>query len=187
MRGDTFTLSYGGMSSFFGGLDSLVGQPASSLDDAVLAEHTRAQDSHAEFSTSNYSTVSTSEVEYWFVNDPSRQRLVILGLTEWPSNSTREPLPLEHFEPELRKINLKLSAIDESAILVIELMGGRLYTGPMVCSPALSVPAQPSLTTSPPPPTLTSSSSTMACCAASATACRRSRGRWCASAPTTGT
>ena len=127
-----FTLSYGGLDTFFGGLDSLIGQPSASMDEAILAEHTRASDSRVEFTAANYPTTTTSEVEYWFVNDPTAARLKAVGWAAWPSEATRSPLPLSRFERERRKVNARLSASREPPVLMIELMSGRLYTGPMV-------------------------------------------------------
>lgn len=125
---DAFTLSYSGLSTFFGGLDGLIGPPSAAMGEALLVEHTRSADSHTAFTATNYQTVTTSEVEYWFVCDPSPQRLRDTGRAAWPGEGTRASLPLARFEAPRRAVNARLSASKEPPVLVVELTAGRLCT-----------------------------------------------------------
>ena len=67
---DVFTLSYGGLDTFFGGLEGLLGPPSPQLTTAMLREHCHSEDSAVEFTTSNYGITTTSQIEYHFVFDP---------------------------------------------------------------------------------------------------------------------
>ena len=82
-EGDTFRLAYGGIDTFFNGLEGLIGPPSPQLSEAMAREHCASVDSVAQFTTGNYGVTTTSEREYWFVVDPEGG-LARLGLTSWP-------------------------------------------------------------------------------------------------------
>ena len=60
-------MSYGGLNTFFGGLESLIGAPNPSITEAMRREHCEAPDSRLIFTTGNYKLSTTSEVEWLFV------------------------------------------------------------------------------------------------------------------------
>ena len=63
-------LSYAGLETFFGGLEGQVGAPSPKVREAMAAEHSERPDSLVDFTTSNYSVTTTSEVEWRFVAEP---------------------------------------------------------------------------------------------------------------------
>ena len=80
-----FTLAYGGLDTFFGGLERLLGPPSAQLKEAMRREHCLSADSHSHFYSPNYGVNTTSEIEWHFVDDPDApQILTKLGLTAWP-------------------------------------------------------------------------------------------------------
>ena len=74
---------FGGLGTFFQGLDGLIGPPSPSFFEAMHREHCLATDSNTPFTTSNYSITTTSAVEYSFVADPEGG-LQKLDLLQWP-------------------------------------------------------------------------------------------------------
>ena len=77
----TFTLAYTGRSTFFGGLEALIGTPSPNLRVAMEAEHCASPDSQDEFTTANYGIHTRSDIEWYFVVDPDAG-LEALGLTD---------------------------------------------------------------------------------------------------------
>ena len=61
-------LAYGQLSSFFDGLEGIVGPPSVSLHEAIEREHCSSADSHDEFTATNYGTKTSSCIEYHFVH-----------------------------------------------------------------------------------------------------------------------
>ena len=57
-----FTMSFSGLSTFFGGLEGLLGPPNPRLMAAMAREHLEAPDSRSEYTTSNYGVTTTSEI-----------------------------------------------------------------------------------------------------------------------------
>eukprot|EP00446_Apocalathium_sp_SHHI-4_P080471 CAMPEP_0177501068 /NCGR_PEP_ID=MMETSP0369-20130122/37012_1 /TAXON_ID=447022 ORGANISM="Scrippsiella hangoei-like, Strain SHHI-4" /NCGR_SAMPLE_ID=MMETSP0369 /ASSEMBLY_ACC=CAM_ASM_000364 /LENGTH=401 /DNA_ID=CAMNT_0018978519 /DNA_START=30 /DNA_END=1232 /DNA_ORIENTATION=- len=62
-----FTLSYGGLDNFYGGLESQVGSPSPNFIAAMHQEHCEATDSDKDFTTGNYGVTTTSRTEFAFV------------------------------------------------------------------------------------------------------------------------
>ena len=60
-------LQYGGLSTFFGGLEGLIGAPSSNLMATLEAEHCGSKDSSIIFITANYRVRTTSKMEWHFV------------------------------------------------------------------------------------------------------------------------
>ena len=134
----TFTLAYTGRSTFFGGLESLIGLPTPNLRMAMEAEHCASADSQDEFTTSNYGITTTPEVEWHAVVDP-HAGLAALKRKEYPSETygatgehMRKLKPLDKFLPALERTNASLRKLGEPTVCEEELLSGRLYTGPMV-------------------------------------------------------
>eukprot|EP00445_Apocalathium_hangoei_P041850 CAMPEP_0203973722 /NCGR_PEP_ID=MMETSP0359-20131031/99736_1 /ASSEMBLY_ACC=CAM_ASM_000338 /TAXON_ID=268821 /ORGANISM="Scrippsiella Hangoei, Strain SHTV-5" /LENGTH=963 /DNA_ID=CAMNT_0050911887 /DNA_START=80 /DNA_END=2970 /DNA_ORIENTATION=- len=184
-----FTLSYGGLDNFYGGLESQVGSPSPNFIAAMHQEHCEATDSDKDFTTGNYGVTTTSRTEFAFVFgldggataakstlfeefqrmvhefsetvkveaqdegiasqkdfvDLCEQQLKKLQQAQrddvsWPCESTsmlkdrtkcRCTRNLLSFVEEFKAINRLLTNIKEPALLVAELLGARLYTGPM--------------------------------------------------------
>ena len=50
-----------------------------------MDEHTKDKDRDVEFVVPNYRTATTSQTEYWFVADPSDEKLRECGMEAWPT------------------------------------------------------------------------------------------------------
>jgi hypothetical protein len=110
-------------------------------------EHTNANDSRVEFTTTNYSVTTTPETEWWFVAEPHMK-------IEWPvekmlsdsadrSGHMRKPLPIAKLDESIIVINFRLEKVGEKAMfLLVEGFGARLYTGPMCASSPAHGPPQ---------------------------------------------
>ena len=77
-------MTFGERDSFDGGLDGFLGPPNPNLGATVEWEHCMEEDSLKEFVVPNYLTETTSQVEYWFVADPSDAKLAELQIHAWP-------------------------------------------------------------------------------------------------------
>lgn len=139
---------FGNLNVFFGGLESLIGPPEAKALQAMEREHTAAADSRDVFTTPDYGVSTTPQVEWWFVAEPERE-------LEWPvetrsldestpsSSKRRKPLPLVDIDALLSKKNVELAKLGcQELLLWEEVIGARLYTGPMCeCPPRLFAPA----------------------------------------------
>ena len=137
-EGGSFTMSFSGLSTFFGGLEALVGAPNPCLIEAMRKEHCVAVDSQRDFVTPNYGITTTSQTEWLFVTDPL-DGLSELGLADWPSEQVRvqdemerrQPLPLSYFDERRAEVNARLAEEDVAAVGEAEFVACRLYTGPL--------------------------------------------------------
>ena len=95
---DGFTLAFGDVSDFMGGLPNLVGAADPiSLRLGVCKDHTEAVDSDAIFTASNYGTTTTSRTEYWCApSHPPRLARHALCPTRWrtPAKPMRRASPV---------------------------------------------------------------------------------------------
>ena len=83
-------LSFGGLATFFGGLQAKVGPPRPKVTVAMEMEHTAAKDSKIEFTTANYDVHTSSAKEYAFVATSPNSCLRVAGpsrscCVDWPS------------------------------------------------------------------------------------------------------
>ena len=134
-QGDAFTLQFGSLNTFFGGLEAKIGPPNRNIGQAMERDHIHSEDSNDEFTTSNYMMTTTPQIEWWFVAAPDRAM-------EWPkegnikedgtSHATRRrPLPLSELKHRLHEVNAPLAVLEEPVLMLEEGLGARLYTGPM--------------------------------------------------------
>ena len=131
-----FQMSYGSLSLFYGGLESLLGPPKmvrGSLFNAMEGEHTAEKDSFIMFTTPNGVTTQ-SATEWEVVSAPSR------GTTYPEREGFRDRHPelcrrlrsLDDYMAIMEvECNQKLRKAGHSELIKEELCGGRLYTGPM--------------------------------------------------------
>ena len=103
---------------------------------AMEHEHCLKEDSTHEFSTSNGIENATPKLEWEFVVSPKvteADRYVERGgsFRDEHKDLCRKPEPLSMYEAELKKINAKLEDQGQPPVITEELIGGRLYTGPM--------------------------------------------------------
>ena len=131
-----FQMSYGSLSLFYGGLESLLGPPKmlhGSLLAAMEGEHTTEKDSCISFSTPNGVTTQ-SATEWEIVIHPSR------GMSYPERDGYREKKPQwcrnvkginDYMDVMERDANQHLRKAGHSELIKEELVGGRLYTGPM--------------------------------------------------------
>ena len=138
-----FQMTYGSLSLFFGGLESLLGPPKMykgpnhaerSLFNMMEYEHTGDKDATSSFTAPN-GTTTTSEVEWQFVCCPEARNAYPerQGFREHHSQWCRSPKPLAELMDLMESYaNERLRAGGHSEMILEELVGGRLYTGPMV-------------------------------------------------------
>jgi hypothetical protein len=147
-------LQYGTLTTFFGGLEALLGAPNPLVHVGMLREHTNSADSGLPFVSSNYMIETTSSLEWWFVDDPegglapdpqSGVRpvdacLTRLEISGYPIEGAgtlsagarpREALPLDSFAEALHARNAQLEQLGQTVLEREELIGSRLYTGPL--------------------------------------------------------
>ena len=151
--GDGRSMEYGTTDVFFGGLDGFLGPPNPNLDVTVLNEHNREHDSKHPFVVPNYKTSTTSELEYWFVADPSDEKLAEVGAEKWPiearddlmkvqvkgkkgdpdeyEDHRRKIIPLKDFIELAADKNEHLRELHMDPLQDVEIVCARLYTGPV--------------------------------------------------------
>ena len=183
-------LSYGGLNTFFGGLEAKIGAPDPKIEEAMAAEHLTSSESQQRLETSNYEILTTSEIEWRFVVLPDQPPPTTNGA--WPMEDKlrkamdasvgerteeqvkllasgakpRQPMKINKLRDKLTEANIDLKAMQEPTVEDFEGFAARLYTGPLFVKYAL---APPSSTTS----CLTSllpsqpNTGTTVCCAAS--------------------
>jgi len=67
-----FTMDFKGLSTFYSGLEGVIGPPQPNLFEGMRREHCKAADSHVEFRVSNYGTCTKSVIE-WCADSESRR------------------------------------------------------------------------------------------------------------------
>ena len=130
--GGAFSLSYAGLSTFFGGLEAKIGTPKPNLDEAVHDEHCDQDDSQEPFTAENYGITTSSEVEYHFCASPDST-----DFGEWPGeresverSHRRRVMPLRILHQRMDEKNEQLKLNSEPLLMDIEARCARLYTGP---------------------------------------------------------
>ena len=153
-------LRLGKTAHFFQGLDGFLGPPNPNLRESMVYEHCESADSQSPFRVHNYHTVTTPEIEWHFVVDPSKTVLDDLNLKEWPQEqqlvapptprtssmsssdvdadkqkrkkpSPRQARDIKEFESELAEHNGKLRDRGHQPLRDEEFFAARLYTGPV--------------------------------------------------------
>ena len=135
--GPRFVYAFGTLADFQRGLTGLVGPPGegASVLEAIRTEHCSRADSRTRFTTGNYGITTTSEVEFWFVYDPSAPILATLGLDCWPAETRggehpRQPQSLNEFEVERLALSARLAASATGLALSMEaVLAARLCSG----------------------------------------------------------
>lgn len=127
-----FEMSFGQIALFFDGLEGLIGPPLlveGSLHKSMEREHTACDDADTCFTSSNGMTTS-SRVEWEVVVSPVEGRTYPerAGLSPPMHRSVR---PLQELLPHMEERNRRLLAAKHCPMCEEELLGGRLYTGPM--------------------------------------------------------
>ena len=157
----TFELSYGDLGDFHSGLEGVIGPPDPKLLDAMHREHCTADDSSEFFTSTNYAVHTTSSVEWYYVVDPNGEgpeHFRTMGLEKWPGEAPDNDIPiayrrmmstpgaprtLQSFDDEFERINRELGRIGAKPLLKEELIGGRMYTGPLFVKYNLVLRAKP--------------------------------------------
>ena len=126
-----FTLAYGSLSTFFGGLEAILGAPSMQVLHGMEREHCGMDDADVWFKTSN-GMHTTSRVEFEFVTRPveGKKYPERSDLIAWTPHH-RKPLPPEAFAQTLAKKNAKLVKLGHPGLMQEELIAGRIYTGPI--------------------------------------------------------
>ena len=149
-------MAYGDLSTFFGGLEAMVGAPQPRVREAMAAEHTEQPDSHLEFTTENFGVTTTSATEWAFVAEPrSRphgawpvEAKLVLARKPGGSKSARlgeriaiiaherqkrrrTPMPIAELTWRVAERGVRLQEQGEPALTLEEAFGARLYTGPL--------------------------------------------------------
>ena len=149
-----FQMSYGSLSLFYGGLESLIGPPLmvkdpervdpttgemeATLYKAMECEHKDKAvypDVDLLFSTSN-GMKTTSMLEWEIVTSPKKKREEVYperhGLRERSPDHCRKFVPLKELKEIMESdTNRRLIKAEHAPMIEEELIAGRLYTGPM--------------------------------------------------------
>ena len=147
-------LEYADLSTFFGGLEGVVGAPSPKVQEAMESEHTSRSDSTVEFTSNNYSVTTTSEIEWAFVAEPDsrpeggwpkERRLLAAEFARFAGKgggraagasvldagaTRRKPMPIAELQWIVADLGRKLAALEEPSITLEEALAARMYTGP---------------------------------------------------------
>ena len=144
-------LSYGGLSTFYGGLEAIVGAPDPNVGEAMAKEHTQRADADAWFTAGNYGIRTTSAIEWRFVTCPEQgpdggaKKGKQGGMQAWPQETKnmtavrdggvqvsiqRQPLAVDALAAATGAQNARLRELKEPELRIEEAFGARLYTGP---------------------------------------------------------
>ena len=124
-------LRYASLSTFYEGLSGLIGDPLmveGSLLKGMEAEHNERPDSKTVFVRSMNKKEATPMQEWEIVLTPVEGTKYSSGRTIGDDNSA---LPLEVILERMRAKNLELRAKGHTELVKEEVVGARLYTGPM--------------------------------------------------------
>ena len=133
----SFEMNFGSLDTFFGGLEGLIGTPTmidASLLKAMEVEHCGKGDCDMPFTTSNGMEDVTSKEEWEFVVEPEDGKAYKErggGFREEHPEWCRRAIPLDVYEKEMERINAMLESKKHTPMVIEELVGGRLYTGPV--------------------------------------------------------
>ena len=124
-------MSFGGLDAFYGGLEAQIGPPQPKVFEGMEAEHLRGPDAEVEWTTANYGLLTTTVAEWRFVvdaeatvHDEAEELL--------PDRSRcRQPTPLHVFEKASEARNEVLRRAKQPQLTRDEIIGARLYTGPL--------------------------------------------------------
>ena len=139
-------MSYGSLSLFYGGLESLLGPPQMHKDPdkpeepptlfkAMENDHNAHEDSRVAFSSSNGMS-TTAVIEWEIVVNPKKKPEVPyperVGMAEKHPEWCRKAIPIKDMAETMETVcNIKLRSEGHAEMIVEELIAGRLYTGPM--------------------------------------------------------
>ena len=140
-----FQMTYGSLSLFYGGLESLLGppkmykgpsssEPDKSLFNMMEHEHLNGDDATIAFeSNSGCKTDAATEWRFCVGPDKSAEYPERAGYKENSPTWCRVPIKLEDMMEAMEKqCNERLRKDGHSELIKEELVAGRLYTGPMV-------------------------------------------------------
>jgi hypothetical protein len=121
MTAGTFEARFGALDVFFDGLDGRIGLPNPNVIKAMEDEHCCREDSNTDFETTNYGGTRTCpKLEWQFVNSPDPN---VIYPGQGPSHLERKQLGLDNF------VNHETAV--KANLLLAEVIGCRLFTGPM--------------------------------------------------------
>ena len=151
--GKAFTLQLGGLDTFYGGLEAIVGAPKPKVLEGMESDHCAMPDSTEPFDMPNRKATSTSIIEWRFVASPA-EGADGRGTQFVPypnAKMSRIPLPWDSFQAELGQRNEKLAEMKQPELVKEEFLGARLYTGPVPPAHAPHRPKHAAALLSPPP------------------------------------
>ena len=140
MEARSFEMAFGSLETFYGGLEKILGPPQmvrGSLREAMKQEHCERKDAKLSFTSSN-GTTTTSKMEWEIVVEPQIGKLyperasyrTPEGVATQPG-LCRRAVTLCELAKEMALVNSRLRSSGHVELLEVELVGGRLYTGPM--------------------------------------------------------
>ena len=133
-------MGFGGTAEFYGGLEGIIGSPTfleGSLLKSVEREHCGLKDATLPFDSSNGIKGTTPAKEWEFVFEPDTAAAPDAYAERGGDFRTRcpqlcrKPTALAVFEERMRLKNTELTGAGQAALILEELVAGRLYTGPM--------------------------------------------------------
>jgi len=117
--------------SYFQGLAGFLGECNTNFEATMHYEHCCCCDSHLNFYASNYGTTTTSETEWAFVVSPESRADFPKETMLKEGQQGRQKRTLSSYDSELERCNTRLRDRNCEALMRAELIGVRLYTGPM--------------------------------------------------------
>ena len=130
-------LFYGDLKTFNAGLDATLGPPNPNLYEAMQSEHVKRSDYKTPFTADNYRMETCSQTEWWFVADSEKGLKEIPELEQYPFEpelsvrKRRHAVPLHTYDVGLAEVNADLRPLAVPPMRREELIGARLYTGPL--------------------------------------------------------
>jgi len=153
LLGDDGVLQPGASSSYETRLEHLLGPPHNRVLETMLVEHCEGADAAVHFVAATYKMTTTSRIEWWFVVDPvqgaskhvnvqaemggAHVRLAPSGYPAeaglMPADRARAARPLAAVLQDMKNLNIggRLKAVGMEALVDAEIIGARLFTGPL--------------------------------------------------------
>ena len=118
-------MAFADLKAFHAGLEGVIGPPGAKVRAEIENEHTLAADSDLFYTSSNYVVKTTPRIEWWYVVEPTPQRLAGLSrsnkayrdLTKWPEEDNlhgaapRKPRPLDELNLSIKDKNAQLKEV----------------------------------------------------------------------------
>lgn len=124
-------MAFGGLDAFYGGLEAQIGPPQPKVLEGMESEHLRGPDAEVEWTTSNYGLYTSTAAEWRFVVEAEATATEESEKLLPDRSRRRQPMPLHVFEQAAEARNAALRKAKQPELTRDEIIGARLYTGPV--------------------------------------------------------